>query len=301
MSRMLLEGKRVIVTGARGFVGSHLCEELLRQGTKVVPIDMKGDGAIDIRDWRQVKDLGGRLGNVDLVFHLAALMFVPYSFESPRETYEVNILGTLNILELCRLANIDKLVFASSYVYGDAQYLPIDEEHPLRPTSPYARSKVMGENLCKAYHDDYGLKCIILRPFNIYGEGQSESFLIPSVLRQLLSGRIELMDPKPRRDFLYISDAIEAYVKAGQYDGSDFDIFNIGSGTSHSVEWVVTRIVQAWGQPLEVAYKNKTRKTEIANTVANIKKAKNKLGWEPKVSIEDGIKRYVEWYRLNAK
>jgi UDP-glucose 4-epimerase len=298
---MRLEGKRVIVTGAKGFVGSHLCAELLRQGAEVVPLDVKAGDAIDIREWPQVRDLGTRLGNVDLVFHLAALMFVPYSFESPRETYEVNILGTLNILELCRLANIDKLVFASSYVYGNAQYLPIDEEHPLRPTNPYAKSKVMGENLCKAYHDDYGLKCIILRPFNIYGEGQSESFLIPSVLRQILSGRIELMDPKPRRDFLYISDAIEAYVKAGQYDGSDFDIFNIGSGKSHSVEWVVTRIVQAWGQPLEVDYKNRTRKTEIMNTVANIEKAKNRLGWEPKVSIQDGIKRCVEWHTLNVK
>jgi len=298
---MLLEGKRVIVTGAKGFVGSHLCVELLRHGAEVVPLDVKGDGAIDIRDWRQVKDLGGRLGNVDLVFHLAALMFVPYSFESPRETYEVNILGTLNILELCRLANINKLVFASSYVYGNPQYLPTDEEHPLRPTSPYARSKVIGENLCKAYHDDYGLKCIILRPFNIYGEGQGESFLIPSVLRQILSGKIELMDPKPRRDFLYISDAVEAYMKAGKYDGSDFDIFNIGSGTSHSVEWVVTRILEAWGQPLEVGYKNKTRKSEIMNAVANVQKAKSRLGWEPKVSLEDGIKRYVEWHRLNVK
>ena len=170
-------------------------------------------------------------------------MFVPYSFENPRETYEVNVLGTLNILELCRLYNIGNIVFASSYVYGSPEYLPVDEGHSLSPTSPYARSKVMGEGLCRAYHEDYGLKCVILRIFNIYGEGQSDSFLIPSILKQLVSGEIELMDPEPRRDFLYISDAVDAYVKAGHYTGSDFEVFNMGSGVSYSVDSIANKII----------------------------------------------------------
>jgi nucleoside-diphosphate-sugar epimerase len=291
------EGKRILVTGAKGFVGSHLCAELIRQGAEVIALDLKGGNAVDIRDWKQVKELGGRLGKIDLVFHLAALMFVPYSFENPRETYEVNILGTLNILELCRVANIDKLVFASSYVYGEPQYLPVDEEHPLSPTSPYARSKVIGENLCKAYHDDYALKCIILRPFNIYGDGQSDSFLIPSILQQLMSGKIELRDPEPKRDFLYISDLIEAYVKAGEYRASEFEIFNIGSGISYSVDGIVREIVKAWGSDVEVRYQHLRRKGEITDAVANIRKASTELGWEPRTNFTEGIKKYIRWYK----
>lgn len=293
---MALKGKRILVTGASGFVGSRLASELSRRGAEVIPVDHKDKHPVDIRDWRNVSTLGSKLGKVDLLYHLAALMFVPYSFENPREIYEVNVLGTLNILELCRLHNVEKLIFASSYVYGNPQYLPIDESHPLNPASPYARSKVMGEDLCRAYHEDYGIKCIILRPFNIYGEGQSDGFLMPSILKQLPSGKIQLMDPEPRRDFLYISDAIAAYIKSGEYDKSDFEILNIGSGVSYSVREVVARVLKLWDKTVEVSYKHQKRRGEIIDVAANIQKAKSKLSWEPNVALEDGIKMHVEWY-----
>lgn len=296
---MRLEGKRILITGASGFVGRHLAEELRREGAEVVTLDAREEYSVDVRDWQGVRAFGSKLGKLDLVYHLAALMFVPYSFENPRETYEVNVLGTLNILELCRLYNIGNIVFASSYVYGSPEYLPIDEDHPLNPTSPYARSKAMGEGLCRAYHEDYGLKCIILRPFNIYGKGQSDSFLIPSILKQLVSGEIELMDPEPRRDFLYISDAVEAYVKAGQYTGSDFEVFNIGSGVSYSVDSIASRIIDSWGQDVKVGYHHQKRRAEIADVVAGTKKAKEKLGWEPRIDLAEGVSRYVEWYKRN--
>ncbi len=298
---MRLKQKRILLTGASGFIGTHLAVELRRQGAEVLTLTDRDGYRIDVRDWPRVRDSGGKLGRVDAVYHLAALMSVPYSFENPRETYEVNILGTLNILELCRLYNVGKVVFASSYVYGYPQYLPVDEEHPLHPNSPYARSKVVGEGLCKAYYEDYGLNCIILRPFNIYGEGQSDRFLIPSILKQLTGGdgRIELMDPEPRRDFLYISDAIEAYVKAGQYTKSDFEIFNIGSGVSYSVDEIVSRILEAWGQEVTVSYHRLRRRGEIMDVVANVQKAKEELGWEPKVGLEEGLSRYIEWCKEN--
>jgi len=296
---MRLEGKRILITGASGFVGRHLAEELGRDGAEVVTLDAREKYSVDVRDWQGVRAFESKLGKLDLVYHLAALMFVPYSFESPRETYEVNVLGTLNVLELCRAHNVEKVVFASSYVYGHPEYLPVDEEHPLNPTSPYARSKVMGEGLCRAYYEDYGLKCIILRPFNIYGEGQSDSFLIPSILKQLVSGEIELMDPEPRRDFLYISDTIEAYMKAGQYADSAFEIFNIGSGVSYSVDSIASRIMETWGQEVKVRYKNDRRRAEIMDVVSSIQKAKEKLGWEPKVTIDEGLRRYVQWFRNN--
>ena len=174
-----LKGKRILVTGASGFVGSHLTDELKREGAEVLAVDVHGKNPIDIRDGQKIRDLGSGIGKLDLVYHLAALMFVPYSFENPREIYDVNVLGTLNILELCRVHSVSRIIFASSYVYGPPSYLPIDEGHPLHPNSPYARSKIMGEGLCRAYHEDYGMQFNILRPFNIYGEGQGDNFFIP--------------------------------------------------------------------------------------------------------------------------
>jgi len=296
---MGLKGRKILVTGASGFVGRHLTEELKRHGAEVLAIDEHGNNSIDVRDWRRIRDLGSRIGKLDLVYHLAALMFVPYSFENPREVYDVNVLGTLNILELCRVYSVSRFIFASSYVYGPPRYLPIDEEHPLNPTSPYARSKVMGEDLCRAYNEDYGLRLTILRPFNIYGEGQSDNFLIPSILKQLRCGTIELQDPEPRRDFLYISDAIEAYVKAGEYKGSGFDIFNIGSGVSYSVDEIVSKILEAWGQKAKVSYQHQRRKAEMMDVVADVHKAKRELGWEPKIDLVEGLRRYISWYMKN--
>jgi UDP-glucose 4-epimerase len=298
---MALKRKRVLLTGASGFVGSHLAEELRRQGAQVYSLDVRGNNPIDLRDWQRLKGFSNKLGKMDLVYHLAALMFVPYSFQNPRDIYDVNVLGTLNLLELCRLQNVGRVVFASSYVYGPPQYLPIDEEHPINPNNPYARSKVMGEAFCRAYHDDYGLKCTILRPFNIYGEGQNESFLIPSILKQIAGGRIELMDPKPRRDLLYISDAIRAYMKAGEYDSTDFEVFNIGSGLSYSVDEIVRNILNIWGHKAEVCYQNIRRRNEITDVVANVRKAGSNLGWSPQTDLEEGLRRYIDWYKDRLK
>jgi UDP-glucose 4-epimerase len=298
---ILLKGKRVLVTGASGFVGKHLTKELKGHGAEVLALDVRSNDSIDIRDWQRIKDMAGRVGNLDLVYHLAALMLVPYSFENPREVYDVNVSGTLNILELCRLYNVHRIVFASSYVYGPPQYLPVDEKHPLNPTSPYARSKAIAEGLCKAFHEDYGLKCTILRPFNIYGEGQNNSFLIPSIFKQISDGKIELMDPEPKRDFIYIADAIEAYIKAGEYTKTDFEIFNIGSGLSYSVEEIVSRILEAWGQQVKVTYKYLRRKNEIMDVVANVRKANQELNWEPKVDLKEGLTKYIEWYKGSKK
>lgn len=294
---MPLKGKRVLLTGAGGFVGSHLAEELRRQGAEVLDIDVRGNNPIDLRDWQRLREFGSKLGKVDLVFHLAAIMFVPYAFENPREVYEVNVLGTLNLLELCRLQKVDRIVFASSYIYGSPQYLPVDEAHPINPNNPYARSKVMGEAFCRAYNQDCGLKCTILRPFNIYGERQNDSFLIPSILKQIVGGKVELMDPEPRRDLLYITDAIKAYLKAGEYEGADFEVFNIGLGSSYSVDGIVRSILNIWGRQVEVSYQHERRRNEIMDVVANIQKAAKELGWTPEVELKEGLRRYIKWYK----
>jgi UDP-glucose 4-epimerase len=291
------EYKRILVTGASGFIGSYLVNELRRRKAEVFELDVRNEKPVDLLDWEQTREFGGKLGKVDLVFHLAALMFVPYSFENPGEIYKVNLLGTLNVLELCRLYDIKKVVFASSYVYGLPQYLPVDEQHPLQPGTPYARSKLLGEWLCEAYCRDFGLKCVILRPFNVYGEGQRGDFLFPSIINQLGSGKIELMDAEPKRDFVHVNDMVEAYLKAGEYDGADFNMFNIGYGKSYSVREIVDKVVEAWGKEVNVSYQSNRRRNEIMDVVADITKARKELNWEPEIDIDQGIERVVHWYR----
>jgi UDP-glucose 4-epimerase len=293
---MKLNGKRILVTGSSGFVGRNLVEELKRHNVEVVTLtDLKAK-RVDIRDWKKIKEIR----NIDIVYHLAAITSVPFSFENPGETYEVNVLGTLNILELCRLCNVEKIVFASSYVYGQPEYMPIDEKHPLQPTNPYARSKILGEELCRAYNMDFGLKCIILRPFNIYGVGQNKNFLVPSIIAQLRYGKIELKDSAPKRDFIYISDVIDAYIKAGEFKG-DFEVFNIGYGESYSVNEITEKIVQLYGKDIKINYKNERRKNEIMDTVADVRKAKEKLSWEPSVNIDTGLKSMLGvWYKAHG-
>ena len=282
---MNINGKRILVTGSSGFVGRNLVEELKRYGANVTTLTDSEGHRIDVKDWQKIKEID----DIDMVYHLAAVTYVPFSFENPREVYEVNVLGTLNILELCRLRDIEKIVFLSSYVYGHPRYLPIDEEHPLQPTNPYARSKILGEELCRAYNIDFGINCIILRPFNIYGVGQSRDFLIPSIIAQLRYGKIELKDSAPNRDYIYILDLIDACIKAEKFDG-DFEIFNIGYGKSHSVKEITEKIVQLYGKDVKINYKNERRKNEMMDTVADIRKAKEKLGWEPSVNIDAGLK-----------
>jgi len=194
---MKLKGKKILVTGHKGFVGKNLIKELENRDAEVVTLQDQNKKRIDIRNWQKIKDVD----NLDMIYHLAAVTYVPFSFENPRKTYEVNVSGTLNMLELGRINNIEKFIFMSSYVYGNPQYIPINEKHPVNPLNPYAKSKVMGENLCKSYNNDFNLNCTIFRPFNIYGNKQKPNFLIPTIIKQLKMGKIELKDPEPKRDF----------------------------------------------------------------------------------------------------
>ncbi|MFC2050556.1 NAD-dependent epimerase/dehydratase family protein [Chloroflexota bacterium] len=290
---MNLQGKRILITGSDGFVGSHLVQRLEKEGSNIIPIDVSR--GIDIIDWEQVKDYH----DIDAIYHLAAKTFIPTTIDDPKETYLVNFVGTLNMLELGRRSKIKNFVFASSYVYGRPEYIPVNEEHPINPINPYSRSKALCEELCRAYYEDYGLRCVIIRAFNIYGEGQGDNFLIPSILKQIRNGEIELKDPEPRRDFLYVEDLVEAYVRAAEYSGSDFEIFNIGSGVSYSVDEIVRAILDITKAKIKVRYLYERRENEIMNTVADITKAKEKLGWEPKFSIEEGLSNTVQATCIN--
>lgn len=286
--------KRALVTGSGGFVGRRLMERLKKEGVAAKGVSL--EEGFDVRDWKKLSSVK----DFDVLYHLAAVTYVPRALKEPRETYEVNVMGTANVLELCRLSDA-KIIYTSSYVYGHPQYLPIDENHPTNPINPYNRSKLIGEQLCRAYHEDYGVPVIILRPFNLYGIGQGDDFLIPSILKQLYAKKkIELKDPTPKRDFLYVDDMIDAYLKASEY-GGDYGVFNLGCGKSHSVKYVVDKIVDISQKKVEVTYSGERRRGEVMNTVADVRKAKGELGWAPTVDVDEGLRKVTLAYGEGRK
>ena len=207
---------RIVITGSSGFIGTRLVPRLKQAGHDVVSIDIR-DG-IDITNWDQIQGIA----SFDLLIHLAALTFVPDSYLNPRKMYLLNVLGTLNMLQLCH-KNKAKMIFTSSYVYGVPKYMPIDEEHPIVAFNPYSQSKLIGEQLCSAYNRDFGIPIIIFRPFNLYGLGQNENFLISLIIKQLKEKReVLLKDPRPKRDFIHVDDVVNAYCKAVDYNKSTF-------------------------------------------------------------------------------
>jgi UDP-glucose 4-epimerase len=277
----------VAVTGSSGFIGKKLVENLERDGHEVIKIDI-AEG-FDILNWDELKNIK----QFDVLVHLAALSFVPLSYEEPRDFYHLNLLGLVNCLELCRQNNA-KIVFSSSYVYGKPETTPINEKHPLQGFNPYAGTKIIGEKICEDYNKYFNIKTIILRPFNIYGHGQNENFLMPLILNQAKTGRIELLDPRPKRDFVYIDDVVDAFEKAVENDTIDFESFNIGTGLSYSVEEVTQMVNSLYNNKLKIIFTKAKRKNEVLDTVADISKAKRLLNWYPKISLKEGLKKMIK-------
>jgi UDP-glucose 4-epimerase len=282
---MNLDNTRILVTGNRGFMGTFLIDELEKRGINTAGFD-KLDGN-DITDWDQVK----KINDIDVVIHLAAITNISFSYKNPRETYKINTFGTLNVLELCRLREAKIILPSTSYVYNSPKYLPIDEKHPLNPLSPYARSKLICERLCRGYHDNYGVQCIINRLFNVYGKGMSQETLIYQVINQILDGkRIIVRDFLPRRDYVYVKDVIDAFLKSTEYEKKGFEIFNIGYGKSYSVKEVVDNLIAISTKSIDAETLNKEESEGILDSAANIKKAGLELGWKPRIDLKQGLK-----------
>jgi nucleoside-diphosphate-sugar epimerase len=277
----------IAVTGSNGFVGRNLIQALKRGTDEIIEIDIAS--GIDITSKSQCDTIP----KFDVVVHLAAKIFVPDSYKVPSDFYYTNYIGTLNILEMCRKYNA-RMIFASSYVYGNPQYLPIDENHPVIAFNPYADSKIQGEDLIKSYHKFFGVRAIIVRPFNLFGKGQHNIFLISSILEQAKTGTINLQSSKPKRDYIYIDDMVSAYLKMIYNSGFEFEIFNIGSGTSYSVREITDMINKHYSNNLTINFTELERPNEVENTISNIQKAKSLLQWEPNVSMEMGIKTCLD-------
>lgn len=285
--------RKVLVTGSRGFVGGYLRQELLRAGVAVSGFDVQ-DGDI-VTNHDLAKD-------VDHVFHLAARTFVPDSWEEPYEFYRVNTLGTINVLEFCRQRKIG-LTYLNTYVYGAPDRLPVSEDAPVKPNTPYNHSKFIAEDTARFYAEAYGVRVAILRAFNVYGCGQSDIFLIPSIVKQVLAPECEEVRVQtlvPRRDYVHVCDLARALVAAGR-SPTGFAVFNVGSGVSRSVGEVVDCVMRLAGISKPVVCLGKDRKNEVLDIVADISHIRETLGWFPAITFEDGIAEMIASGRENVE
>lgn len=278
---------KILVTGGTGFIGSALVKRLAHSGHEVIALGSR-DGDIE------TIDIAGKLhGNkVDHVVHLAGQTYVPDSWTKPAAFYRVNVQGTANVADYCR-KNGAALTYVGAYVYGTPAALPIREDSAVAPHNPYAQSKLLGELICQQFAQSFGLSVTILRPFNIYGIGQSSSFLIPKIIDQALHAeRIELDSLTPKRDYIYIDDLVDAIaVSLGKTQSGS--IYNLGSGTSISVEDVVRIVQVAAGTDKPVVSKDIHRENEVMDVVADMSKFSADFSWQPKFGFADGIAAIV--------
>lgn len=283
--------KRILVTGSNGFIGKALVKKLAENNFATIGYDlMNGDisekGALTFFENE----------DISYVFHLAGKTFVPESWMNPYSFYRTNVLGTSNILDFCRKKEIG-LTYVSSYIYGTPQYLPVDELHPVKAFNPYSHSKIVAEEICSYYTDQFGLGITILRPFNVYGPGQSEQFLIPELIKKILDPNIEVvevMDLRPKRDFIFINDFVNALFLS--MDGPK-GVYNIGSGESISVEDVIINIETVSGIKKAIISKNTERKMEIFELYADITKIKYGLKWSLNSTLQSGLKICIEAFQ----
>lgn len=314
---MPLNNPSVLVTGAGGFIGSHLVERLVAEGASVrafVHYNSRNDpgllGFIPTSTLGQVEIIGGDLRDpvgvrqavrgCEIIFHLGALISIPYSYEHPYEVAETNLMGTLNVLQACRELGVQRLVHtSSSEVYGTALRVPIDEDHPLQGQSPYSASKIGADKLAESYYCAYDLPVVTLRPFNTYGPRQSDRAVIPTIISQALQGsQVRLGNLEARRDLTYVSDTVDGFLRAAMAPGIEGQAFHLGTGREVSISELVKEIGGILGKELDIQVdpqRLRPERSEVGRLVADPSRAKQTLGWEAKVSLEQGIQETVAW------
>ena len=314
--------KKVLVTGADGFIGSHLTEALLSKGAET-SIFIKGDsqntfkknrlGNLDAVQDRLSKVIKGNIGSEDcqqqikendpeIIFHLAAEAYVPFSFDHPLETLKTNLIGTLNVLHAARdLKNVKQIVCtSSSEVYGTAMKDKIDEDHPLNPTSPYAASKAAADRYCYSYWKTYGLPVSIIRPFNTYGPRHTYD-VIPKFIQLALENKPLTIygDGNQSRDFTYVSDTVEGFLAMGSRKEAIGKAVNFGSGKDYTIN-ETSRLIKELSKSSSEITHEKERPAEVNRLICDYGLAKKLFGWEPKVSLEEGIKKNIEWEKQRS-
>ena len=308
----------VLVTGAAGFIGSHLVERLLAEGHPVrafVHYNARGH-------WGHLEGLAGTPGlevvagdiadpgsvrnavrGCDTVFHLAALIAIPYSYVAPHSYVHTNVLGTLNVLEAARHEGVRRLVHTStSEAYGTARYVPIDEQHPLQGQSPYAASKIGADKLAESYFLSFGVPVATIRPFNTYGPRQSARAVIPAIISQILSGQrvLRLGSLAPVRDFNYVADTVEGFLAVARSDAALGEVINVGAGRGVSIGETVALIQSLIGSQVDVVTDDRRVRpeaSEVMRLVCGNDKAQALAGWQPRHSLRDGLARTIDYVR----
>ena len=308
--------KKILVTGADGFIGSHLTQTLASKGYNVQALsqynsfnnwgwleqlDCKNDIEIlsgDIRDPNYCKTI---TKDVEIIFHLAALIAIPFSYMAPDSYIETNIKGTLNICQAARENGVSRLIHTStSEVYGTAQYVPIDEKHPLQPQSPYSATKIAADAMAMSFYNSFDLPVTIARPFNTYGPRQSARAVIPTIITQIASGKkeIQLGDPSPTRDFNYVEDCCRGFVMLAESEKTIGETINIGSNTEISIGDTFNLIKELMSSDVTLVNDEKRKrpkKSEVFRLWCDNKKIKELVGYEPKVDIKNGLKKTIDW------
>ncbi|EEP61160.1 NAD-dependent 4,6-dehydratase LegB [Sulfurihydrogenibium yellowstonense] len=317
---MELKNKRVLVTGSGGFIGSHLVERLLEEGCEVVAFvkynslnkwgwldsfDKKVLDKIEIftGDIRNSDSVRKAVKSVDVVFHLAALISIPYSYISPESYVETNINGTLNILQACMDYSIEKvLITSTSEVYGTAKFVPITEDHPKQGQSPYSATKIAADYLAESFYRSFDLPVVIVRPFNTYGPRQSARAVIPTIITQLLSGyeEIKLGSLHPTRDLVYVKDTVEGFVRLAECDSAIGKEVNIATQSEISIQDLAKKLINKINPNAKIVSEDvriRPQNSEVERLLGSNEKLKELTGWIPETDIDRGLELTIEWFK----
>ena len=317
---MQLKNKKILVTGADGFIGSHLVETLLNEGCNVkafvlynsfnswgwldtLPENKLKNIEIFTGDVRDPNGVRAAVKDVDVVIHLAALIGIPFSYHSPDSYIDTNIKGTLNILQACREYNIERVIVTStSEVYGTAQHIPINEKHPLQGQSPYSASKIGADKIAESFHRSFEVPVVIARPFNTYGPRQSARAVIPTVITQLLNGckEIKLGSLYPTRDFNYVTDICNGLIALAKCDEAVGKEVNIGSGNEISISELAKLIISLIDSEAEIIsedLRKRPEKSEVERLLCDNRLIQKLTGWKPEVSLKEGLVKTIEWFK----
>jgi NAD dependent epimerase/dehydratase len=314
---------KVLVTGAGGFIGSHLTEELVKQGEEVralvrynsrdergllqvLPREVQNQFEVFPGDLKDPDGVKKAVKGCTKVFHLGALIAIPYSYFHPFNFIQTNVEGTAHLLNAClEESAIQRIVHtSSSEVYGTAQYIPIDEKHPLQAQSPYAASKIAADKLAESYSLSFGLPVTTLRPFNTFGPRQSLRAIIPTILSQVLGEekKIRLGNTRPRRDFLFVKDTVRGFIALGKCDEAIGKVVNIGTGEAITIGELVEETFRLVGKRMEIEVQNqriRPEKSEVMELLSDTRLAQALFGWRPRYTLEEGLNETIEWYRKN--
>ncbi|WP_449244843.1 GDP-mannose 4,6-dehydratase [Desulfobacca acetoxidans] len=316
-------GKKVLLTGAAGFIGSHLAEGLVQAGAELrclVRYNSRNDwGMLNFVDPKLLGEMEVVTGDVtdaagmlrlcqgrDIIFHLAALIAIPYSYVNPNHVVQTNVGGTLNILEAARHWQVERLVHVStSEVYGTARYVPMDENHPLQGQSPYSASKIGADKLVESYYRSFDIPVTTIRPFNTFGPRQSARAVIPTIISQaLVRKEIKLGALTPTRDFTFVKDTVNGFLKIGLAPGVIGEVINIGSSHEISIGDLAKKIATLLGKDYRLTTeveRFRPEKSEVDRLFCHPGKAKALLGWEPETSMEEGLSAAIAWIKKHPK